>query len=799
MSSKIDLARSAVYELDFLKESYSNILLDDPRVVKISAWRYEHLWLPLMREISQDQTQDLKFLPPPDVHWIWHAHMLSPSHYANDCKKILGRILNHELSSAESMMAKRAQTKEIWKRAYPSHPFNLPHSPGKIIALYTDLTHSSESTSLSYDVIAASLRQRSFFYNVSLPHYQDQEFLSQATGRYKKFVELKKLYEEGLSFIVPCYDIDLIWHTHQAHPVIYIEDCFKILGQLLPHDDTDADRSEGSKLSNCYKKTADAWQNRFQETYPQPGTMYRGESSRGKLEPVTTEENLMLASIFDIEYTIEKLKITMPMLQKQTDLKVIVTLTSTNAKGEKSQLELASINSQLRSNIPLDIYLSHVHFSTRTSQQSFLQVTIKKLVKYINIYKTVAQLAGQGLLLSWNGIDQTRVPLELKTNIGNGLINDQSLEIKVVPFRKVLLPNKIVKFDIISSPFKNVGIRDKALFMHDGHLSEAGRACKISSHSILSRDGATHLTVKVLHSQQLSMSEVQIYVGNKMSMVAHLVGEDTVKTSWYLGLSQQGRLDSSVKSNENSSIDLPVKMMIIKDSDGDVGICFGKWVGFQRAVPRRGRTPGKRFSPGSCHFWIYDLRRDKMLEFKVNNFVQGPDIRLWNGALVNFLKGKILLSAEGCKVDETVCLAFTIATLYILVQPRPRNVRKKGSSWRKQNAPYSSNNQVYLLNSAGWQIHDDLPSNANHIFCHESDFDSPDCGHQGGCGGCGSGGGGEGTSGGGCTVGDSGGFGGCGGASGGNDGGGGGGGGCGGGGGGGGGCGGVGGGGGGGE
>ena len=267
----INLAIAAGYELDFLKELDRYIILDDPNVVKISAWRYEHLWLPLLSQISQDHTQDLEYLPLFDVHWIWHVHMLSPSHYTRDCKKNFGRIFNHELFSLEDMMEKCDHTKQVWEKAYPGHPFHLPSTPEEIIKIYSDLLHSCASTSLRYDIRAASHRQRSFFYNVSLPHYWNQDFLSQALQRYEKFLYLKK--KRGSLFLVPCYDIDLIWHTHQVHPLIYTDDCLEILGHLLPHDDTDADRSEGSKLDTFFRRTADYWQMHYQEPYSKPGAM----------------------------------------------------------------------------------------------------------------------------------------------------------------------------------------------------------------------------------------------------------------------------------------------------------------------------------------------------------------------------------------------------------------------------------------------------------------------------------------------------------------------------------------------
>ena len=56
-------------------------------------------------------------------------------------------------------------------------------------------------------------------------------------------------------FIVPCYDIDLMWHTHQLFPLKYKEDMERILGKIFNHDDSVNDRSEGSRLNNADRLT----------------------------------------------------------------------------------------------------------------------------------------------------------------------------------------------------------------------------------------------------------------------------------------------------------------------------------------------------------------------------------------------------------------------------------------------------------------------------------------------------------------------------------------------------------------
>ncbi len=50
-------------------------------------------------------------------------------------------------------------------------------------------------------------------------------------------------------FVTPMYDIDVIWHTHQLHPLAYAKDMTNILGYVMNHDDSDQDRNAGSKLA----------------------------------------------------------------------------------------------------------------------------------------------------------------------------------------------------------------------------------------------------------------------------------------------------------------------------------------------------------------------------------------------------------------------------------------------------------------------------------------------------------------------------------------------------------------------
>ena len=108
----------------------------------------------------------------------------------------------------------------------------------------------------------------------------DNRFLEGSVARYKGFLHLIKRNKEKSirSFSVPTYDIDLIWHTHQLHPVAYCNDLLKIMGKILEHDDTDSDRSKGQKLDVGFSGTTKTFEEMYGYRYWRAGAMYRGSA-----------------------------------------------------------------------------------------------------------------------------------------------------------------------------------------------------------------------------------------------------------------------------------------------------------------------------------------------------------------------------------------------------------------------------------------------------------------------------------------------------------------------------------------
>lgn len=140
----------------------------------------------------------------------------------------------------------------------------------------------------------------------------DNRYIEGAVARYKGFLHLIKRNKEKAiqSFSVPTYDIDLIWHTHQLHPVSYCDDLLKIMGKILEHDDTDSDRTKGQKLDLGFSGTTKTFENMYGSRYWRAGAMYRGSTP----SPVRTTPYSGIITK-KVPTSNENQKITLPMVE----------------------------------------------------------------------------------------------------------------------------------------------------------------------------------------------------------------------------------------------------------------------------------------------------------------------------------------------------------------------------------------------------------------------------------------------------------------------------------------------------
>ena len=336
----VDLVEAAKRQLAFLARVNQYPALYSGPVVNNAIRRYEKFWLPLAAE---HPGKDLA--PPLDIHWVWHVHMLAPYYYEKDCQRVVNTVVNHRLMTTKEDDQAKERARSLWTAKYPGEPFevdlklvqNGPQENGAI----------SEETQIHYNLRDAICRQQVFYYQVSLPHFQDKTFLKSATTRYKKYLFLKQ--QNTQEFLVPCYDYDLIWHAHQLHPLAYKDDTTKILGKLFNHDDSVNDREADSKLTRSQETTMQLWKNTFGEDFALCGAMFRGMPPNGRLERMTRDQ------IFDVcskHYTVnfqkidvgsgaaaplEKFGLRLTLERNKRDRQVLVSLKSPCSSWKKSE------------------------------------------------------------------------------------------------------------------------------------------------------------------------------------------------------------------------------------------------------------------------------------------------------------------------------------------------------------------------------------------------------------------------------------------------------------------------------
>ncbi|MCD9645479.1 hypothetical protein HAX54_034440 [Datura stramonium] len=274
----VDLVAAAKQHIEFLATLDRNRWLNEGPGLNIAIYRYYSCWLPLLAKHSDCPFFEGPLVVPLDCEWVWHCHRLNPVRYKTDCEQLYGRILdNHNIVSSVKGISKM-ETEETWKHFYPNEPYDLDsaralsdNNPAQIL--------KSEKCS-NYDLVSAVKRQSPFFYQVSRPHMTSEIYLKGAVARYKGFLHLiRRIRERSIeSFSVPTYDIDLIWHTHQLHPISYCKDLVDIMGKVLNHDDTDSDRTKGKKLDTGFSGTTKFWEEMYGLRYWRAGAMYRGNA-----------------------------------------------------------------------------------------------------------------------------------------------------------------------------------------------------------------------------------------------------------------------------------------------------------------------------------------------------------------------------------------------------------------------------------------------------------------------------------------------------------------------------------------
>ncbi|KAL9229466.1 hypothetical protein vseg_004929 [Gypsophila vaccaria] len=272
----LDLIEAAKKMLKFLLTVDQHRFLYEDFALQRAIYRYNAFWLPLLAKHVESPVSEGPLVVPLDCEWVWHCHRLNPLRYKMDCLKLFGRFLDNGNVMSTVQATSKSATEKVWGQMYPEEPFEL------------DLTRSYPEEALqtcsqnpkftTYDLMDAVKRQIRFTYQVSRPHTFDEIFLREAEARYKGFLHLVRMSEKNGTTLhcVPTYDIDLMWHTHQLHPKCYSVDLIEIVGRVLHHDDSIADKSKEKQLEVGSAKTTSHWEDMFGLRYWKAGAMHRG-------------------------------------------------------------------------------------------------------------------------------------------------------------------------------------------------------------------------------------------------------------------------------------------------------------------------------------------------------------------------------------------------------------------------------------------------------------------------------------------------------------------------------------------
>ena len=293
------------------------------------------------------------------------------------------RMFNHSLQPSLLLDKKRCSTRLAWERLYPEDPFDLPNDNANVMSAFNSIPDADKTSSIKYDVLNEALRQFSFYYQVSMPYYEDSRFHKESVKRYKMFLELKKSCCPGDS-IVPCFDIELIWQAHRLHPIDYAKDCQKIL-------DSPKIFSPSKEFGVSFERTRKLWKEMFQLEYERSGTMYRGEDPTGNLS-IHSRTNLL--ETFLLKIFLESLRIPKFFWHKEKTAIVEVSVVNYDSDGrilDKTILVTESWNigqttSDFQSNFPRQNIIAESEEKT-----NFIQIEIKTKSSIRKMEKVIAR------------------------------------------------------------------------------------------------------------------------------------------------------------------------------------------------------------------------------------------------------------------------------------------------------------------------------------------------------------------------------------------------------------------------
>ena len=642
---RINLIQEAKTELDFLAlvDDYPSLYAGP--VLKNAIRRYEFFWLPL----AARQGMDSRLLAAPlDIAWVWHLHMLSPQEYEQDCLNIVTKVVDHAPMNRQQRQKGLQQARYLWEKAYPKERFE--------VSLNEATPFSTPYLSkIRCDIEKASHYQSKFYYQVSLPHFDDTKFLASAIERYEHHLQLKTQHPDVP--LVPCIDVELIWHAHLHHPLNYQQDTTDNFGAILNPENHEGSSSLGYTGLDSEAGTRAVWSAAgFQ--FDKLGTVYRGEPP----QPRPMRADGFYTSLGRLQYVMNILKVEVI----NVDVTKIFFVRLYNSAGTLI-LEQA-IKGGTRVDVKKQCFLDNEKLHTITvtlhQQLQFGERVIGSAETSLLSYLDSCPYGGTIPKLPWVidvPLTAARRVVRLLTKLDPPII--EGYRFKVLPqefFTRVDNPSLVLSF-----PQSMISPSD---------VVKSYLPCESATHTLQDYRGREAFKCRVVHSTAGLLSAVEIISLHGIVVAsAHVINPNI--------LPDKGSIEdhkSCVYLNHTEG----ERAMLIR-SRKDWGICIGKW---QR---------GKVLNRGAGHVEITLFKLD---DASVMNKTSGwCEVRKYRGGLymicldtgvfvyVDLKRGLFVMSPTAHDIPEIIALAFSVSILYLLCKPyNPTPANESSPSFHKK-------------------------------------------------------------------------------------------------------------------
>ncbi|XP_052779826.1 uncharacterized protein LOC128217046 [Mya arenaria] len=520
----------------------------------------------------------------------------------------------------------------------------------------------------SYDIFASITRQRVFFYQTSLSHFHDKHFLKAAQKRYQRFLFLK--HQNSTEVLVPCYDIDLMWHTHMLHPGVYKHDTTKVLGQMLVHDDSVNNRAPGSTLVRADQKTRDLWKQHFDDTFTTFGAMFRGEppvlcERMSLIDPEETYTfstkkatvNLDRVQVEDLPEEVNKYSVKLAFGANEREGPMIKQF-----KGNKKKVEFENTKKGL------------AHFVFDTKEYDRINFNMSQQIGFACAGHD--EELGQQMFNLMPVIEGIPMDKNDSSNLTNTVTIDVDTEHSLkATFSATIEPPKQGPTMLFMMPGNfetRICIMPEQILQMWGPIplprkpTGGDNSCVVATHKFVNHTGQVTFSCRLLHSVPLLMSAVQVFFQGRITAVGHLVGSDQVPLPSQLSDSKK---IFSLNPEEGQ------RALLIKNQTGDWGLIRGQWTGFRKHQPAIAATKGKKakkevpWSPGTLSVSFYKCATGAWQHLTLPYQQENYKFNLQD-AHVDLRTGTVEINSESNEVAENLALAFSVALLHSLCQPR---------------------------------------------------------------------------------------------------------------------------------